>query len=305
MNNTRMKNTNGYNQVSAMLDELKSGVPTTVGRLNEMNTALTQVQQSAMAAGKTGNSLGSTFASALGKFGTWALVTNVLMTGSRAMRELVTNVRDLDAAMTELRKVTNETESTYTTFFDTAADRARDVGATMTDTIQATADFARLGYNVDDASKLADAALVYKNVGDEIADISTASQSITSTMQAFGVEADDVMSIVDKFNEVGNNFAISSDGIGEALKRSAAALAEGGNTLDESIALITATNEVVQNPEHVGTTMKTISMYLRAAKTEAEDAGESTDGMADSVSKLRDEILALTGGQVDIQLDED
>ena len=305
MNNTRMKNTNGYNQVSAMLDELKSGVPTTVGRLNEMNTALTQVQQSAMAAGKTGNSLGSTFASALGKFGTWALVTNVLMTGSRAMRELVTNVRDLDAAMTELRKVTNETESTYTTFFDTAADRARDVGATMTDTIQATADFARLGYNVDDASKLADAALVYKNVGDEIADISTASQSITSTMQAFGVQADDVMSIVDKFNEVGNNFAISSDGIGEALKRSAAALAEGGNTLDESIALITATNEVVQNPEHVGTTMKTISMYLRAAKTEAEDAGESTDGMADSVSKLRKEILALTGGQVDIQLDED
>lgn len=250
--NTKMQGTDGYSQISSMLNELKTGVPVSVGRLNEMNTALNQVRQSALAAGKTGNSLGATFASALGKFGTWALVTNVLMTGSRAIRELVTNVKDLDAAMTELRKVTNETESTYTTFFDTAADRARDVGATMTDTIQATADFSRLGYNVDDASKLADAALVYKNVGDDISDISTASESITSTMQAFGVEADDVMSIVDKFNEVGNNFAISSDGIGEALKRSAAALAEGGNTLDESIALITATNEVVQNPESVG-----------------------------------------------------
>lgn len=53
------------------------------------------------------------------------------------------------------------------------------------------------------------------------------------------------------------------------------------------------------------TTLKTISMYLRAAKTEAEDAGESTDGMASSVSKLRDEILALTGNKVDIQIDED
>lgn len=53
------------------------------------------------------------------------------------------------------------------------------------------------------------------------------------------------------------------------------------------------------------TTLKTISMYLRAAKTEAEDAGESTDGMASSVSKLRDEILALTGNEVDIQIDED
>lgn len=53
------------------------------------------------------------------------------------------------------------------------------------------------------------------------------------------------------------------------------------------------------------TTMKTLSMYLRAAKTDAEAAGESTDGMAGSVSELREEILDLTGGEVDIQLDED
>lgn len=45
-------------------------------------------------------------------------------------------------------------------------------------------------------------------------------------------------------------------------------------------------------------------MYLRAAKTEAEAAGESTEGMADSVSKLRDEIKALTGNKVDIMLSD-
>lgn len=48
------------------------------------------------------------------------------------------------------------------------------------------------------------------------------------------------------------------------------------------------------------TSLKTLSMYLRAAKTEAEEAGEETDGMAESVSKLRGEILALTGNKVDI-----
>lgn len=46
------------------------------------------------------------------------------------------------------------------------------------------------------------------------------------------------------------------------------------------------------------TALKTISMYLRAAKTEAEEAGESTDGMANSVSELRQEILSLTGNRV-------
>lgn len=46
-------------------------------------------------------------------------------------------------------------------------------------------------------------------------------------------------------------------------------------------------------------------MFLRAAKTEAEEAGEATDGMANSVSELREEILSLTGNKVDIQIDDD
>ena len=52
------------------------------------------------------------------------------------------------------------------------------------------------------------------------------------------------------------------------------------------------------------TALKTLTMYLRAAKTEAEEAGESTEGMANSVSELRDEILTLTHNKVDIQIDD-
>ena len=100
-----------------------------------------------------------------------------------------------------------------------------------------------------------------------------------------------------------NNFAISSAGIGEAMQRSSSAMRAANNTIDETIALITAANTIIQNPESVGTTLRTISMYLRAAKTEAEEAGESTDGMAQSVSKLREEILTLTHNKVDIQID--
>lgn len=101
-----------------------------------------------------------------------------------------------------------------------------------------------------------------------------------------------------------NNFAISSSGIGQALLRSASAMAEAGNTIDESIGLITAANSVVQNPETVGTAMKTLSLRIRGAKVELEDAGEDVDGMANSVSELQKKLLALTGGKVNIMLDE-
>lgn len=51
--------------------------------------------------------------------------------------------------------------------------------------------------------ELANAALVYKNVGYGINDISQATESLTSTIKAFGDETYDAMQIVDMFNEVG------------------------------------------------------------------------------------------------------
>lgn len=161
-------------------------------------------------------------------------------------------VKEIDTALTELKKVTDETDATYKRFLQTASQASSEIGSTIADFTNATADFARLGYTITEATDLAKAASIYKNVGDGINSVSDASESIISTMKAFGIEANDAIGIVDRFNEVGNNFAISSTGIGEALQRSASALYESGNTIDESIALITAANSVVQNPETVG-----------------------------------------------------
>lgn len=210
-------------------------------------------------------------------------------------------VREIDLAMTELKKVTDETDESYTKFLKNASKTASTIGATLKDFTTVTSDFARLGYSMEESADLAKVALVYENVGDGFSSVSEASESIISTMKAFGIEATDTMEIVDKFNEVGNNFAITSKGIGDALQRSASSLYEAGNTLDESIGLITGMNSVVQDPEMVGTALKTLTMRLRGAKTELEDAGLDADNMASSTSKLREQLLALTG--VDIMQD--
>lgn len=247
---------------------------------------------------------GEKFSKMLGNRIGYTVIAAGLLAIRRGLNQIYENVVNLDTAMTELKKVTNETDETYRKFLESSSKRAKDLGATLIDTINATASFARLGYTLNQSADLADAALVYKNVGDGIANIDEASESVIATMQAFQIEASDAMKIVDKFNEVGNNFAISSKGVGDALLRSAAAMNAANNSLDETVALAAAANTIVQDPEKVGTVLKTLSMFLRAAKTEAEEAGESTDGMANSVSELRDEILKLTGQRVDIQLDQ-
>ena len=273
-------------------------------RLAGLRTSFAESSNAIKSAGENTKTLSERVGGLAAKFTSWLTVSQIVMKLYSSLKKMVSAVIDIDTAMTELKKVTDETSAVYAKYLDDASARAKKLGATIADTVTASADFARLGYTLDEAAQLADAALVYKNVGDGIEDVSQASESIISTMKAFGIEAENAISIVDKFNEVGNNFAISSEGVGEALRRSASALAAGNNTLDESIALITAANSVVQDADVVGTTMKTVSMYLRAAKTEAEEAGESTEGMANSVSELREELLALTNGKVDIQIDE-
>lgn len=302
---TLNKSTTAATTYESRLDNLVNSFKNNTISANEFRQSLDRWKNAAKSAGAMAESAGQKFNRMLGEKIGYGAIALVLMKIRQAFGQVYTNVVNLDTAMTELKKVTDETDATYQKFLTKAASRARTLGATITDTVNATANFARLGYGIEDASRMADAAVVYKHVGDEVESIDEASNSVISTMQAFGVAASNVMSIVDKFNQIGNKFAISSGGIGEAMQRSAAAMQAAGNTMDETLALIAAMNTVVQNPESVGTTLKTVSMYLRAAKTEAEEAGESTDGMADSVSKLRDEIKSLTGNKVDIMLDED
>ena len=212
-------------------------------------------------------------------------------------------VREIDDALTELRKVTEETSETYDKFLKTAAKTGEKLGATISDVTRATATFAKLGYDISLASEMAEAALVYMNVGDGIESADEAANSIISTMKGFGLATSESMRIVDSFNQVGNEFSVTSKGLGDALQRSAAALNAAGNTLDESIGLISAANTVINDPDSVGVALKTLALRIRGAKTELSEAGLETENMADTTAKLQQKLLALTHGSVDIMLD--
>lgn len=287
-------------QIKALQKELASCDAT---RLNGIKTEFTEITRQAQIAGVATQSFGDKFKDQLSKLSTYFSASMLIMTSIRGLKEMYQNVMDIDTAFTELKKVTDETDASYNKFLSNAASNAKEIGTTIDNYITSSADFARLGYNFDQSQELAKVANIYNVVGDEIADVNEATQSIISTMKAFEIEADNSISIVDKFNEVGNNFAISSGGIGEAMTRSASSMAAANNTMDETIALITAANTVVQDAPRVGNAFKTISMRIRGAETELEEAGLDAEGMAESTAKLREEIMALSG--VDIMIDDD
>lgn len=252
-------------------------------------------------AGMAGDTLFTKIVNMGKKFAQWYGVSQMFMRAIGLIRQTITNVTELDTAMISLKKVTDETASTYKQFFEESAKSASKLSAKITDLINASANFAKLGYSLPDSQKLAEIATIYANVGE--LDISEASSSIVSTMKAFKIGADDAGRIVDSFNHIGNMESITSGGIGEALQRSASALAESNNGLSQSIGLIVGANDVVQDPDVVGNMWKTVSMRIRGAKLELESAGLETDGMVESTSKLREIIQGTTG--FDIMLDDE
>lgn len=219
----------------------------------------------------------------------------------RYLQQGINTVRELDTAMTEVHKVSNATETQYASFRDTISSTAKEIATTNKELLNSSADFLRLGYSLDQASNLAENATLFVNVGDGV-DITEATEDMITAMKAFDIQAEDSIKIVDDYNQIGNKFALSASDIGEAMKRSASALETGNNNFEQSIGLITAMNEIVQNSENTGNSLKVLSLRLRGAKAELEDMQEDTDGLCDSTSKLREQIKSLTG--VDIMLDD-
>lgn len=174
-------------------------------------------------------------------------------------QEGVQYVIDFDTALTEMRKVSDESVSSLKNFQAGSFDMANEVGTTALQIQQSTADFMRLGETLDEAAESAKVANKLMAVS-EFEGIEEATEALVAMKAAYSDIDQNV--IVDKLNQVGNNFSISTDGLASALQRSASALTTAGNDIDASIALITAGNQVVQDPESVGAGIRTIALRL-------------------------------------------
>lgn len=78
------------------------------------------------------------------EIGTYLISSLSLYDVVNKFRQGIQYVREIDSALTELKKVTDETEETYDRFLNTASKTAGKVGSTIKEIVSSTADWARL-----------------------------------------------------------------------------------------------------------------------------------------------------------------
>ncbi len=272
-------------------------------KLTNLKKQFQEITTNAKAMGITSETIFEKIFGMFGKLSSMIFGGSFLIFSVNSLKEIYNNILSIDSALVNVKKVTDETDQTYKNLIADSSTWAVKLGTSIDKMMNTTADFVRHGYSLKDAFDLSKTAAIFKNVS--YTDIGTASTNIISTMKAFKLEAKDSMNIIDKLNDVGNKFSISSAGLSEGLRVSAASLATANNTLDESLGLITAANEVIQDPREAGNAVKVLSLRLRNTKGKLEEIGESTEGMVESVTRLQTQLLNLTNGKVNIMANPD
>ena len=188
------------------------------------------------------------------------------------------------------------------------AQSARNYGATLTDIIDATTGWVKLGFDPNTSQRLAEVTTMYQHVTD--LDTATAVDNLVTAYKGFqdellaltnGDSAKAAEYVADVFDKLGNEFAVSAADVGAGLVNSASALNVAGNSLQQSAGMVVGITEVTQNAAKAGNAVRTLAMRLRGTTLkDLEDIGEDTEGLIEAVPKLRQTILDLTGNRVDI-----
>lgn len=231
------------------------------------------------------------------QIGQFALTYGAIQKIPYVLKQMANEVLSVDTAMTNLYKVTDETTSKYNDFLNNAGSISKSIGRDMSSYITQTSEWAKLGYTMDQSADLSKISSIYSNVGE--VDDKTAVSDLVTVMKAYDISYDNALSIVDKYNKLGNEFATSAKDLGEGMSHAASMLSLGGTDLNKALALLTGGSEITQSAGELGNALKIGQMRIQGMKGDLEALGEESDGL-ESVSKIQTHILNLTKGQVNI-----
>lgn len=166
----------------------------------------------------------------------------------QGIKKMVNAVKEVDTSLVELQKVTNLTGDSLAQFTDKAYQMGAQLGRTGKDVIDAATTFSRAGYSLNEATQLAQSALVMTNVGVDIPNMESAASDMISILKAFDKQAEESMDVIDKLYNVANKEPLDFGNITQMLVTAGGTLAQSGSSLEETMGLLTGAFATMRSP---------------------------------------------------------
>lgn len=229
----------------------------------EKNKGLKTLNEDIKEAANSTGLLGQSFSKAMVKYVTWLGIATIIATITKAIKSMINEVIKLDKALTSLQMVTGYTEAQMEELKDTLIDMSKELGVTVDALVSGADEWMRAGLSAADTMEALRASTIMATIANM--DNATATQYLIAQMNAYGLEANELIDIVDKMSAIDIVAATSTEELGEALSLSANSAQLAGIEYDKYLAMIATVSETTrQSASTIGNSFRSIFTRLQA-----------------------------------------
>ncbi|WP_425203597.1 phage tail tape measure protein [Priestia megaterium] len=206
--------------LNAYLDRVKKLSVSTPNAEQEIKSLRAEFKRLSLDANSSATAMGQfgrNSVDAFKKFGQWMLVGGSFAAIASGMQNMVSQIIEIDTAMTDLRRVMDAPEAGYSNYLKEAIGLSNELGNSLKDVLNIGTEFARMGFDSSQLVDMTKTAQVLQNISD--LDSTQAVDTLTAAMNNFGIAAQDSMTIADQLNDVDNNFAISTADLADGIRK--------------------------------------------------------------------------------------
>lgn len=264
--------------------EFVAGVKDASGSLKNLRANYAQTRNETDKLTNSTNVLGDTFSHIVGKITVWQVVNAAVAKVKRSFTEAIDTMKQVDTEMTAIQKVTGNTAAEMEKLGDTAYEAASKYGVAVTDYLESVGTFAKAGYK-DMSEDMAELATKTQLVGDVTSSI--ANQFLLSADAAFKFEGNvtALNTVLDKANEIENNYATSIQKMAEGFPIVANVASMANMSIDQLIAMLGTITAVTQES---GTKAATAARALIL-----NIIGDTETELEDGITWTKEEIESL------------
>lgn len=206
----------------------------------------------------------------------------------QAANNAVNSVKELNQSLTNLRIVTNSSQTEAEKYMNTYNSMARELGATTTEVADAATDWLRQGKSISETNKLIQESMKLSKIG--MIDSADATTYLTSALNGYKLEANQATSVVDKLAKLDSSAAITAGGLAEAMSKTAVSADSTGVSMDRLLGYLATVGEITQeNMSTIGNAFKTFFARYTSIKTGKLELVDE-DGTTETLSNVEQSL---------------
>ncbi|MCY8835485.1 phage tail tape measure protein, partial [Bacillus atrophaeus] len=288
------------------VNQLNVKTPNITRQMQSLSMQFREIQSNASSSSRQVSSFGEKLKQAFTGMPAYMLAGSALFGGVTALKSIVSQVVEIDTLMTNIRRVMDEPDYKFNELLQTSIELGDSLSNKISDILQMTGDFGRMGFDESELSTLTKTAQVLQNVSDLTPDDTV--NTLTAAMLNFNIAANDSISIADKLNEVDNNYAVTTMDLANSIRKAGSTASTFGVELNDLIGYTTAIASTTRESGNVvGNSLKTIFARIgnNQSSIKALDqigiSVKTAGGEAKSASELINEVAAKWDTLTDAQ----